>query len=189
MHKKLPNTFIFINNHKNILYLNNSKNIGVIYRNYEDPQRSKELYIIAKICRKKRYKLFVSNDVKLAIQSKADGIYIPAFNKKRSFLNIEKKDFIIIGSAHNQKEIHRKIQQKCKVIFLSPIFYMKNKKKLNNYKFNFLSRINNITFYALGGINEENFNKLRLLNIKGFGGIRVFQTKKPAYKRPVFLSF
>ena len=119
---------------------------------------------------------------------KADGIYIPSFNRTQQFLNLEKKNLIILGSAHNQKEIQEKILQKCKAIFLSPVFYVeKSKNFLDVYKFNFLSRLNKTNIFALGGINEHNMHKLKLLHIKGFGGIRTFK-KKPALKRPVFLK-
>ena len=188
MHKFLPNIFIFIDHYHSQIFKNNNTNIGVIYRNYNDPKREKELIKVAKACKQKGYKLFVSNDYKLAIKVKADGIYIPSFNKTKRFLNVEKKNFIIIGSAHNQKEIHEKIEQKCIAIFLSPTFYVeKSKNYLGICKFNLLSFSNKVNIMALGGINQNNIKKLKLLKIKGFGGIRVFK-KKPAYKRPVFVK-
>ena len=99
---------------------------------------------------------------------------------------MEKKNIKILGSAHNQKEIKKKISQKCSAIFLSPIFYVeKSTNFLNVYKFNYLSRSNKVNILALGGITERNVRKLRLLHITGFGGIRMFK-KKPALKGPVF---
>ena len=172
----------------NQIFENNITNIGVIYRNYNNPKREIELIKIKKACRKRKYQLFVSNDIKLALKVKADGIYIPSFNKLSNFKNFEKKKFLIIGSAHSQKEIQEKISQKCKAIFLSPLFYIeKSSSFLGINKFNFLSYSNNINILALGGISENNINKLRLLNIKGFGGMGIFK-KKPALKRPVFLK-
>ena len=162
--------------------------MGIIYRNYNDKKREKELLKIAKACKKMRYRLFVSNDIKLTLKVKADGIYIPSFNKTKNFSNLEKKNIIILGSAHNQKEIQKKISQNCSAIFLSPVFYIKKSKKfLGLYKFNYLSYRNNINILALGGISEKNIQKLKLLYIKGFGGIRIFK-KKPAFKRPVFIK-
>ena len=162
--------------------------MGIIYRNYNDPKRETELIKIAKTCKKKRHQLFVSNDIKLALKVRADGIYIPSFNKTKKFLNLEKKNFIILGSAHNQKEIQEKISQKCRAIFLSPIFYVKKSINfLNVYKFNSLSLSNKANILALGGITEHNVRKLKLLHIKGFGGISMFK-KKPALKRPVFIK-
>ena len=188
MHKYLPNLFIFLDQYNNQIFKNNNTNIGVVYRNYNDPKRETELIKIAKACKKKRYQLFVSNDIKLALKVRADGIYIPSFNKTKKFLNLEKKNLTILGSAHNQKEIWEKISQKCRAIFLSPIFYVeKSLNFLNVYKFNYLSRSSKANILALGGITEHNVHKLKLLHIKGFGGISIFK-KKPALKRPVFLK-
>ena len=77
--------------------------------------------------KKKKYKLYVSNDIKLALKVKADGIYIPSFNKTKGFNNLGKKNLKILGSAHNQKEIKDKIRQNCYAIFLAPTFQVKKK--------------------------------------------------------------
>jgi len=188
MHNNLPNLFIFINQYNNQIFKHSITNIGIIYRNYNNPKRERELIMVKRICKKRKFKLFVANDIKLALKVKADGVYIPAFHSLNNLQNIEKKNLTIIGSAHNQKEIKEKISQKCKAIFLSPIFYIdKSNKYLGINKFNLLSNSNNINFLALGGISTNNINQLKLLNIKGFGGIRLFK-KKPAFKRPVFLK-
>jgi len=188
MHNNLPNLFIFIDQYNNQILKHSITNIGIIYRNYNNPKRERELIMIKRICKKRKFKLFVANDIKLALKVKADGVYIPAFHSLNNLQNIEKKNLTIIGSAHNQKEIKEKISQKCKAIFLSPIFYIdKSNKYLGINKFNLLSNSNRINFLALGGISTNNINQLKLLNIKGFGGISLFK-KKPAFKRPVFLK-
>ena len=189
MHKYLPNIFIFLDQYSNQIFKNKNLNIGVIYRNYNDNKREKQLVKIARACKKSRYQLFVSNDLKLALKFKANGVYIPSFNKTKKFLNLEKKNIAIIGSAHNQKEIHNKISQNCSAVFLSPVFNIeKSKKFLGLYKFNYLSHMNKINILALGGISENNVRKLKLLYIKGFGGISIFK-KKPALKKAGFYNF
>ena len=188
MHKYLPKFFVFLDKYNSEIFKNKNKNLGIIYRNYSDRNRENQLIKIARACKKNRYQLFVSNDVKLAHKVKADGIYIPSFNKTKNFSNLEKKNVIILGSAHNQKEIHRKIIQNCRAIFLSPIFYVeKSKNFLGIYKFNYLSYTNKTNILALGGISENNIRKLKLLYTCGFGGIGLFK-KKPAFKRPVFIK-
>ena len=186
MHKYLPNLFIFLDQYNSQIFKNKNTNIGIIYRNYNERKRENELIKIAKACKKNRYQLFVSNDTKLALKVKADGIYVPSFNKTKYFSNLEKKNVVILGSAHNQQEIQKKISQNCSAIFLSPLFNVKKSKKfLGLHQFNYLSYMNKINIFALGGISENNIRKLKLLYISGFGGIRIFK-KKPAYKRPVF---
>ena len=188
MHRNLPKFFIFLDEYNSEVFKNINTNIGIIYRNYKDRKRENQLIKIAKACKKKRYQLFVSNDIKLAHKVKADGIYIPSFNKTKNFSNLEKRNIAILGSAHNQKEIHKKISQNCKAIFLSPLFDVeKSKTFLGLHQFNYLSYMNKINILALGGISQNNIRKLKLLPIKGFGGIQLFK-KKPAYKRPVFIK-
>jgi thiamine-phosphate pyrophosphorylase len=188
MHKNFLKTFIFLDKYDSQIFKNNNTNIGIIYRNYSASKREKELIKIVKACKKNRNQLFVSNDFKLAIKVKAEGIYIPSFSKTKGFFNLEKKNIKIIGSAHNQGEIQKKRYQNCSAIFLSPIFYIeKSKKFLDIHKFNYISYRNKTNILALGGISNNNLHKLKLLNIKGFGGIRMFK-KKPAYKRPVFIK-
>ena len=53
MHKCLPNLFIFLDLYNNQVFENNYINIGIIYRNYDAPNRETELIKIAKACKKK----------------------------------------------------------------------------------------------------------------------------------------
>ena len=152
--------------------------MGIIYRNYNAKNRINELIKIAKACKANRNQLFVSNDIKLALKVKAEGLYIPSFNKIKNFSNLEKRNIKILGSAHNVKEIKIKILQNCIAIFLSPIFKTnKSDHFLGLHKFNYLSYFFNNKILALGGISEKNIHKLKLLNIDGFGGISLFKKK------------
>ena len=187
MHKYLPNIFIFLDQYDNSVFENNNTNLGIVYRNYKSKKREIELVKIAKACRKKRYQLYVSNDVRLATKVRADGIYIPSFNKKNLFRNIQNKNLTILGSAHNQREINEKISQNCKIIFLSPLFNVsKSKYNLDILKFNLLTFGNKCCFLALGGINVDNIRKLKMLRIKGFAGIRMFKKKTGLLKAGFF---
>ena len=91
MHKYLPKFYIFLDQYNSEVFHNKKQNIAIIYRNYKDRKRENQLIKIAKACKKSKYRLFVSNDIKLAIKYKADGIYIPSFNKTEKFYNLEKK--------------------------------------------------------------------------------------------------
>ena len=188
MHKKLPKLFIFLDEYNKEIFEKKNINIGIIYRNYKDRKRESQLIKITNACKKSGYQLFISNDIKLAYKFKANGIYVPSFNKTKIFGNLENKNMQIIGSAHNQKEIYKKSMQKCKAVFISPLFYVeKSKNFLGLHKFNYLSQRNKIIIFALGGILENKICKLKLLSIKGFGGIRLFK-KKPASMRPVLIK-
>ena len=88
MHKNFPKTFVFLDKYNNKIFNNNSTKVGIIYRNYNNINREKELSRIAKACKKKRFLLFVSNNIRLAIKFKADGIYIPSFIKNKKYINL-----------------------------------------------------------------------------------------------------
>jgi len=110
----------------------------------------------------------------MAIKYNLDGTYIPSFNNDFRHLNYKTKSgFLIIGSAHNLKEIKIKEAQKVSKIFISSIF-KKEKNYLGLYKFKNLSKNTKKKVIALGGINKENLKKINLLNVAGFAGIGIF---------------
>ena len=106
---------------------------------------------------------------------KLDGAYIPSFNKDTKHLSYSTpKNFLIIGSAHDYKEIKIKEKQTVSIIFISSLF-KKNKNYLGINKFKLLSKLTNKKIVALGGISIKNKKKLKLLNCVGFAGISYFQ--------------
>ena len=133
---------------------------------------------LKKFCKIKKRKFFLSNDIKLALKLKLDGAYIPSFNKDTKHLSFSfSKNFLIIGSAHNIKELKIKEKQLVKIIFLSSIF-KKNKNYLGINRFKLLSKLTKIKVIALGGISVKNLKKLKLINYFGFAGISFFEQKK-----------
>ena len=152
-------------------------NTCIIYRNYNEKSSLNTIIEIKKYCKKKGYKFFLSNNIKLAINLDLDGAYIPSFNKDLNHLSFsKKKNFLIIGSAHNIKEIKMKEKQGAEIIFLSSIFKI-NKNYLGINKFKLLSNLTCKRVVALGGISSQNLKKLQLVNIYGFAGISFFQKK------------
>jgi len=170
------NKYYFINNFDtNIINKQDNKTI-IIYRNYTSKKIDETLILkIKNYCKKRLLKFYISNDVKLAIKLNLDGAYIPSFNKNYSHLSFSyKKNFKIIGSAHNFKEIKIKELQKVKKIFLSSLF-KKNKNYLGINKFKLLSNLTKKRIVALGGISNNNLKKLKLLNNPDFAGISYFE--------------
>ena len=130
---------------------------------------------LKKYCKKKSIKFYLSNNIKLAIKLNLDGAYIPSFNLSYKHLAYcLKKNFKIIGSAHNLKEIRVKECQKVNKIFLSSIF-KKNKNYLGINKLKSLQKLTKKKIVVLGGITNENTRKLKLLNNPDFAGISFFE--------------
>ena len=148
----------------------------IIYRNYSSKPTDQALILkIKKYCRKKSIKFYLSNNIKLAIKLDLDGAYIPAFNKSLKHLAYSyKKNFKIIGSAHNLKEIKIKENQNVAKIFLSSLF-KKNKNFLGINKFKLLSKLTTKNIIALGGVSKKNKKKLYLLGQSDFAGISYFE--------------
>ena len=150
----------------------------IIFRNYDQKIDKKLILIIKNYCKKKGNKFLLSNNIKLSIKLNLDGAYIPSFNKDKKHLSYSlKKNFMILGSAHNISEIRLKELQRVNAIFLSSIF-KKNKNYLGINKFKSLSLLSNKPFIALGGISVNNVKKLALTNCHGFAGISFFEQKK-----------
>ena len=170
------NKYYFINKFETNNIDRLDKQTAVIYRNYNSKLPNNALIIkIKKYCKKKNIKFYLSNNVKLAVKLGLDGAYIPSFNKSTKHLSFSlKKNFIIIGSAHNIKEIKIKEIQGVNKIFISSIF-KKNKNYLGIIKFKLVSNLARKKVVALGGISKENLNKLRLLNNFEFAGISYFE--------------
>ena len=169
---------------KDIEYL--PKNIALIYRNYEKKPSKLLITKIRNHCKKRKIKFYLANNYKMAVNLNLDGAYLPSFNKKIiSNIFSKRKNFLIIGSAHNFQEINIKQNQGCKLIFLAPIFKVSKKKHfLGINKFNQLSFNKKINFIALGGINNSNIKKINLLNCYGFAGISLIKKNGLRKLRP-----
>ena len=176
MHKDLINKYYFINKFDTNNIDKQDNQTVIIYRNYTSIKDEKSVIIqIRNYCKKKNKKFYLSNNIKLAISLNLNGAYIPTFNKSFDHLNYSyKRNFKIIGSAHNIKEIKTKELQKVEKIFLSSLF-KENKNYLGITKFKIISKCTERKVIALGGISKNNIRKLKLLSNQEFGGISYFE--------------
>tara|TARA_B100000989_G_scaffold242545_1_gene189504 strand:+ start:3014 stop:3556 length:543 start_codon:yes stop_codon:yes gene_type:complete len=178
MHKFIPKKFYFINTFKKNNIDKLDANTGIIYRNYKQKLNITEIINIKQYCRKRKIRFYLSNNFELAIKLNLNGVYLPSFNENYSHLNYKiKSSFLIMGSAHNIKQIRIKERQKVSLIFLSSIF-KKNTNFLGIYKFKLLKSYTNKKVIALGGISKNNRKKINLLGCFGFSGISYFEQKK-----------
>ena len=174
MQSFLPKIYFYIKEYNLTELSKLSNRINLIYRNYNEQININTILKLRAFCKKTDRKLFIANDIKLALNYKVDGVYIPSFNKKINFnfTTNKPRKFKIIGSAHNIKEIIIKEKQGCDEIFISSIFQNeKSRNFLGVIKFNLLANKTSNKIIALGGINEKNFNNLKLVNSIGFASI------------------
>jgi len=174
MHR-LFKKYYFIKKFNTTELKNLNSNTTIIYRNYAKKLDIIEFQRIKEFCKKRNIKVCLANSFENAIRLGFDGAYIPSFNKSLKHLNYSlKKNFIVLGSAHNIKEIRLKEKQKVSLIFISSIF-KKNKNYLGLYRFKNLEKLTKTNIIALGGINKKNIKKLSLTNCVGFAGISFFK--------------
>jgi thiamine monophosphate synthase len=158
---------------KNFSKLIKIQNISVIVDINNDNFKIKDNFFkTIKFCRQNRIPYYLTNNYKLAIKHKANGIYLTSDYKIQIYRGIIFSKLKIIGSAHNQNEFFLKRRQFCKEIALSPLFatnkYSINK-ILNIHRFNLISNKWNIRLIALGGINYLTLRKINMTKILGLG--------------------
>ena len=178
------NYYLYIENLEDLDFktLKSNRKINIIYRNIKKFNIFKTLRFRNK-CKIKKFKFFIANDYNKAKMTKADGIYISSYNKKRYYSNILK-----IGSAHSLKEINEKVKQRCKNIIVSRLFKTNYKNKtsfLGVLKFNLLCLKTKQKIIPLGGINENNLLKLNLVKSNGFAILSAVK-KKPTISSRLF---
>ena len=104
------NVYYFIDKFDRDEILNLNSKIVIIYRNYKSSNQETDIIKLKNLSKIKRRKIFIANNIKLAIKHNLDGVYIPAFNNNLNLKNIcLRKNFCFIGSAHNLKELRVKL--------------------------------------------------------------------------------
>jgi thiamine monophosphate synthase len=186
--------FLIINKLNNDIKENIKKfiNINIIIHNF-DVQTEDQLKIsksntneIVNFCKKNRFPFYISDNIRLALQTKANGIFLNAKNT-RIIPKIIRQNFEIIGSVHNQIEYYFKKKQGCTLLMLSPLFFNKKYSKnkiLGPIKFNLISNSWKNNLCALGGISLKTLNKIKLTKASAIAFISLIlepQIKKPAY--------
>ena len=145
------------------------KKLSIIYYNPKELDKDKYLNNCQQLyyfCKKNDLKFYISDNFNLCLKFKCRGIFLtnPKKNKNYTYL---KKNFHIIGRAHNQLEYSILYNKGCSTIMLSPLFY--NIKYslnhiLNNVRFNLITNNWKTKICALGGINIKNIKKIKSLN-------------------------
>jgi len=177
MHKLFYKIFYYIDRVDKSHIEKLDKKIHIIFRNYEIVPKRKDLQELRVITKKKGIKLYLVQDYKLALSLGFDGVYLPSFNHLLIKKNKKNKNFLILGSAHNLKELRIKEKQGVDFIFISPIFSTKKKRGIGVVRFNQLSRATNLRIIALGGINQSNLKKLAITKLDGFASINYIKKK------------
>ena len=176
MHIKLLTKYYFINTLDTNNLQKQDRETIIIYRNYSSSNiKISKLIKLKNFLRRRGNKFFLANNFKLALKLRLDGVYIPSFNKNLNHLSYSTcLNFVVVGSAHNLKEIRIKELQQVQNIFISSVF-KKNKNYLGLNKFKVLEKYTKKKVVALGGISKKNLKKIELTNVSSIAGISYFR--------------
>ena len=182
--------YVFLEEINNLIKENLIKfnNINIIIDiNKKDKKALENQFSIIKFAKKNKIPFLFRNNFQKCIKYNASGIFIDSNYKKLTKPMLLKKNFHIIGGAHDQLEYAQKLRQKCHLLMLSPLFfnekYSKNK-ILNISKFNQKTINWNIKLCALGGVNSKTLKKIKLTKCIAIGFKKLIynaEIKKPAY--------
>jgi thiamine monophosphate synthase len=144
------------------------KKINIIYFDKESAKNEdfniEKYNIVYNFCKKNRIPIYITDNFKLLLKLKADGVFTTSDNICSRYPKIKGKT--IVGLAHNQIEYYFKKEQGCDIIMLSPLFFNKKysaNKILSPTKFNLITMHWKTKICALGGINSSNINKIKIL--------------------------
>ena len=175
-----PKKYYFISNFDQNIEnkLKKYNNIGIIYK----PKDHKNPKLLKKIFRSNlTNKIYLNSVIKYSPGLKIQGIYIPSSNKNILYnCNLFRFRYLILGSAHNLKEIFQKIRAGCDIIFLSNIYktssHPDKKNSIGLLRFlNIKNQIKNASIYALGGVTKKKYSSLNcIIKNFGYGGISSF---------------
>ena len=191
MNKTFYKHYIFLEEINELIKVNllKFKNIHIIINiDQNDKKKLKNQFRIIKFAKKNKISFLIKNNFQECIKYGAHGIFIESSNKSRTKPILLRKDFKIVGSAHNQLEYNNKKNQSCEIIMLSPLFYNKKysiNKILNIHRFNLISLNWIVKPCALGGINNQTLRKVKLTKAKIISFNKFIydpKIKKPAYK-------
>ena len=184
--------YFFIDSLDEIIKKNikNFKKLSFIYKsNSINDVNHANIKTIKNFCKKNKIPFFISDNFKIAKKYEAEGIFLSSSYKKIGNI-VLKKNFKIIGSAHNQLEYSLKNKQSCEMIMLSPLFYNKKysqNKILNVCKFNLISMGWDKKICALGGISLNTLKKLNMTRSSAVGFISLMKENNQK-KSPLTIS-
>ena len=180
MHLLHPKKYYFISNFDQNIEkkLKKYNNIGIIYKpsDYKNHQLLKKIFS-ANLTNK----IYLNSSAKYNPSLKIQGIYLPSGSKNILHnYNLFKSRYLILGSAHNLREIFQKIRAGCNIIFLSNVYktssHPEKRSSIGLLRFlNIKNQIKNASIYALGGVTKRKYSTLNsIIKNFGYGGISSF---------------
>jgi thiamine-phosphate pyrophosphorylase len=135
----------------------------VIFRHYGDPERLVKLAALARLCRRRRLRLLVAGDARLARAVGAAGVHLPEALVPRARLRRPRRDWLLTTAAHSTAAVVRARRAGADAVLLAPVFPTLSHPGgacLGTLRFAALIRASRLPVYALGGVNAVSARRL-----------------------------
>ncbi len=131
-------------------------------RHYRSKSRLDIARKLSRICKLRKYILFIAEDQHLAAKVNASGIHLPSWSTPKRI----NSRLLISASLHSRNDIRNVTKSKPTLVLVSPVFWTKShpeKKPLGPIRAALLAKQLKLNSIALGGINIYNAKRLKKL--------------------------
>ena len=148
---------------------------AVIVRDYDRSDRAARARALKRLCRRRRLRLLIAGDARLARAIGADGLHLPdALVAVPGWRRLRRPGWLVTAAAHSHRAIARAFARGVDAVLVSPVFPTASHpggRPLGVCRFARLCRLSPLPVYALGGINAWTVRRLTGLPIAGIAGI------------------
>lgn len=147
---------------------------AVILRDYAMNDRESLAQDLMIICRRRRLRLLIAGDWRLAQKIGAHGVHLPEWQLLRRPTWQRKPDWLVTAAVHSQKSLIQAARSGIHAALLSPVFETASHpgvSPLGPLRFARAVHQSSIPVYGLGGISSANAQRLLSSGAVGFGAI------------------
>lgn len=155
----------------------------MIFRHYDDPDRSVLARHLSKICRSRRIRLLIAGDIALAVRLRA-GLHLP--EKQPASVKIrlwQRRGGLLTGAAHSRTALRRAKAFGADAALLSPVFATQSHpgaRPLGLLALRNLVRTSGLPVVALGGVNCFTLRRLRAIPLAGVAVVGAVADGRPS---------
>jgi thiamine-phosphate pyrophosphorylase len=180
----LPPLFLFTDPKRTPVPLHIAKHLpegtGIIYRHFGDPEAFDTACALKTIANERNLKLFIGEDIDLALKIKADGVHLRDQNLERALdIRHQYPQLNISGACHSIERLKTIDAKNFDGLFISPIFQSQSPSAIGVFPIGLegikaFCALSPVAIYGLGGIGPENAKSLITSGLAGFGAIDTF---------------
>ncbi|WKL58284.1 thiamine phosphate synthase [Asticcacaulis sp. ZE23SCel15] len=153
---------------------------GIIYRSFGDKHAPAHARVLKSIAQQRGLKLFIGNDVDLALEVGADGVHLPERNLEAA-TDIRRlhPQLYITAACHSLKTLDNDGINALDAVFISPVFASNSPsahgiEPLGAKGVKAFCELSPVPVYGLGGIGVDTVDALMGTGLRGLGAVDAF---------------